>query len=266
MAKFDEKFALITGGSEGIGKECAKELFKQGASVAILSRSAEKLEIARKEIELLRTKSEQKLETFTLDVTQFEDCQKVLAKILDSMGTPDYVINCAGYARPGYIDQLEMDHFRQMMDLNYFGIVHICKILAPVLANAKKGHIINTSSIAGFIGLFGYTGYCASKYAVVGFSEALRRELEPSKVKVSVLCPPNTRTPGLTEENKFKPKEVLAAEEKAKSVNPEEVAKALIKKLDRFDFMIVPTIDGGLAYLLSRFAPSLLHQFVKRKA
>jgi 3-dehydrosphinganine reductase len=128
----------------------------------------------------------------------------------------------------------------------------------------QKGHIVNTSSMAGFIGLFGYTGYCASKYAVVGFSEALRRELKPYGIRVSVLCPPNTRTPGLEEENKFKPAAVLKTEEKAKPVDPDFVAKGLLKALPKNEFMIVPTFDGKLAYTLSRHAPSILNQFVKR--
>ena len=179
-------------------------------------------------------------------------------------GVPDFLINCAGFARPGYLNKLDLQYYHKMMDLNYFGIVHVCKTLVPHMMTAMKGHIINTSSMAGFIGLFGYTGYCASKYAVVGFSEALRRELEPYNIKVSVLCPPNTRTPGLEEENKYKPKEVLATEEKAKPVNPDYIAKELIKALGSRKFMIVPTFDGGMAYLLSRYAPSILHQFVKR--
>jgi 3-dehydrosphinganine reductase len=83
-------------------------------------------------------------------------------------------------------------------------------------------------------------------------------------VKVAVLCPPNTRTPGLDEENKYKPAAVLKTEEKAKPVNPDQVANELLKCMTKNDFMIVPTFDGRMAYSLSRFAPGILGRFVKR--
>src|SRR6185437_4120522 len=127
-----------------------------------------------------------------------------------------------------------------------------------------KAHIINTSSLAGFMGLFGYTGYCASKYAVVGFSQALLSELKPYGIAVSVLCPPNTKTPGLERENQFKPPEVLKMEEKAKVVTAEEVSQTLMKSLPKRKFWIIPTFDGSLALYLSRFAPKILDQFTKR--
>ncbi len=264
MKNLTKKLAFITGASEGIGKETAKELVKNGASVIIFSRSKDKLDSALKEIEPFRKSADQLIILQTLDVTDAKQTDQVLNAAIKKYGVPDYLINCAGFARPGYLNELDLQYYHQMMELNYFGIVNVCKTLVPHMMTSMNGHIINTSSMAGFIGLFGYTGYCASKYAVVGFSEALKRELEHYNIKVSVLCPPNTRTPGLDEENKYKPREVLATEEKAKPVNPDYIAKELIKYLDSKKFMIVPTFDGGMAYYLSRYLPSLLHQFVKR--
>lgn len=253
------KVAFITGGSEGIGKEIAREFLKAGAKVVILSRSAQKLASAAQELA-----NAESLHTSPLDVTDWDSTQKIIDSLVERHGAPDYIVNCAGSARPGYIDELNVEHYRKMMDLNYFGILHVCKAITPHLIKARRGHVINTSSMAGFIGLFGYTGYCASKFAVVGFSEALRRELQPYGVNVSVLCPPNTRTPGLDEENKYKPAEVLKTEEKAKPVDPDYIARELMKSLKSRKFMIVPTFDGSLAYFLSRYSPAILHQFVKR--
>ena len=190
-----------------------------------------KLDAALKEFESARQNTAQRISVETLDVTDSKNTQSVLERLISQQGVPNYVINCAGYARPGYIQDLDLAHFHKMMDLNYFGIVNVCKTVVPFLVKAKSGTIVNTSSMAGFIGLFGYTGYCASKYAVVGFSEALKRELEPYGVSVKVLCPPNTRTPGLDEENKYKPAEVLKTEEKAKPVDADQVAKELAEIL-----------------------------------
>ena len=264
MGKYSGKLIWVTGGSEGIGKEVGKEFVKAGAHVVISSRSSDKLALALKELEALRVSPQQKIESKVLDVTLYNQTVSVADSIVSKMGVPDYVINCAGYARPGYIHELDIEHYKKMMDLNYFGIVHVCKAIVPHLLQAKKGHIVNTSSMAGFIGLFGYTGYCGSKYAVVGFSEGLRRELENVNIRVSVLCPPNTRTPGFVEENKFKPAEVLKTEEKAKSVDPDFVAKELLRELPKNKFFIVPTFDGKMALSLSRWAPGILSTFVKR--
>jgi 3-dehydrosphinganine reductase len=263
-SKYSNKLAFITGGSEGIGRSIAEELLKLGCRVSIFSRSEKKLELAAHELSSKQPKEKRNLKTRSLDVTDYDQVEKVFEEEIAFQGIPDFLINCAGLAKPGYLHELPVADDRLMMELNYFGILHTCKVLAPHFMKKKSGFIVNTSSMAGFMGLFGYTGYCASKYAVVGFSEALRRELEPFSVYVSVLCPPNTRTPGLIEENRTKPPEVLATEEKAKVVDPEFVARYLLKNLDKDKFILVPTFDGGMAYWLSRFSPKLLNQFVKR--
>ncbi|HEX4926108.1 MAG TPA: SDR family oxidoreductase [Bdellovibrionales bacterium] len=261
---YKNKIAFVIGASEGIGKSVAKGLLTNGANVVILSRSAQKLEAARSELEREKTGRDQTLVARTIDVRDFTQTRATLGSLISQFGVPDFVVNTAGFARPGYLTDLDIEHIREMMELNYFGTVHVCKAVLPELLKAKRGHIVNTSSIAGFIGLFGYTGYSASKFAVVGFSEALKREVAPLGVKVSVLCPPNTKTPGLENENKHKPAEVLATEEKVKVVDPDYVANDLLKALPKNKFLIIPTLDGTLAHRLNRFLPGLLEQFVKR--
>jgi short-subunit dehydrogenase len=263
MNHYSKKSALIVGGSEGIGKSIAEKLVTAGCQVSISSRSNEKLELAKYEISK-SAGSKNDIHSFAMDVTDAGQCETKLQLYLDEIGTPDFLFNCAGFARPGYFSDLELKYFREMMDLNYFGSVHTIKAILPKMLKRGSGHIINTSSIAGFIGLFGYTGYCASKYAVIGFSEALRREMAPLNIRVSVLCPPNTRTPGLDRENEFKPREVLATEEKAKVVDPDYVAKEVLKRLPKNPFLMVPTLDGALAHRLSRHLPGVLDLFVKR--
>lgn len=264
MGRFENQLAFVTGGSEGIGLEVARELIKNKCHVVIFSRSQDKLSKALGSLELSQQDAKQKIQSVPLDLSDSKSSLQALGKALADFGTPDLLINCAGYARPGYLVDLPMEHIQGMMNVNYFGIVNACKAILPSMLDRKKGIIINTSSMAGFIGVFGYTGYCASKYAVVGFSEALMREVQPFGITVSVLCPPNTRTPGLQEENKYKPAEVLKAEEKAKTVDPDFIAKVLIKKLPNPPFMIVPTFDGKLAHKLSRFAPAILSTFLRR--
>lgn len=256
------KHILIFGGSEGIGQSIALKLAACGAQVTIASRSEKK----RAETLALSKKANPKhaMKDFEVDVAHWEKTKAAVDVYVEKYGTPDILINCAGLARPGYINELSINDFKTMMDVNYFGTLHTVKALAPYFIARGSGQIVNTSSIAGFVGLFGYTGYCASKYAVIGFSKALRSELKPQGIKVSVLCPPNTKTPGLVEENKTKPKEVLKTEEKATVVEPDYVAEYLLKTLPSGKFMLIPTMDGNLAYHISRYSPWLIDQIVKR--
>ncbi|MBK9292845.1 MAG: SDR family oxidoreductase [Oligoflexia bacterium] len=262
---YKQKLIFITGGSEGIGLCVAKDFVKAQANVVILSRSKEKLNQATVQLEKLRQNKEQIIKAESLDVSNFNDVKNIFEKLFSEIGLPDYLINCAGFAYPGYIEAAEIDTYKQMMNVNYFGVVNTCKVFVEnLLKNKSKAHIINTSSIAGYVGLFGYTGYCASKYAVIGFSQALKAELKKSGITVSVLCPPNTKTPGLEKENLIKPAELLKVEEKAKPVTAEEVSKYLLKKIPSKQFWIIPTVDGNLALYLSRLAPKILEQFTKR--
>lgn len=264
MPTLKDKLAFVTGGSEGIGLAVAKDLAREGARVIIIARNQMKLNQAREEI-LKFAGGQAFVEVASIDVADDSQVKTKLEALVDKMGVPDFLINCAGFAHPGYINELETSVYRQMMDVNYFGIVNTCRVLVPHFIRAgKKAQIINTSSLAGFMGLFGYTGYCASKYAVVGFSQALLAELKPYGIQVSVLCPPNTKTPGLDKENQIKPPEVLKMEEKAKVVTAEEVSATLVKSLGKKKFWIIPTFDGSLALYLSRLAPKILDQFIKR--
>jgi short-subunit dehydrogenase len=120
------------------------------------------------------------------------------------------------------------------------------------------GYIVNVSSIAGFIGLFGYTDYSASKFAIIGFSEALRSELKRYGITVSVLCPPDTDTPGFHEENKTKPEETKAISGSAKLMQPDEVARALLSGMRKEARHIIPSFDGKLIFLLKRLLPGLV--------
>ena len=122
----------------------------------------------------------------------------------------------------------------------------------------KGGRIVNTSSIGGFVGIFGYTDYSASKFALVGFSEALRQELKKFNIKVQVLCPPDTDTPSFVVENLTKPEETRRISESARLMTPEAVAAETVKALERNQFMITPGFDGKLSFWLKRHFPFIM--------
>ncbi|PIU00431.1 MAG: hypothetical protein COT74_05750 [Bdellovibrionales bacterium CG10_big_fil_rev_8_21_14_0_10_45_34] len=255
-----EKVIWITGGTEGIGLHLAKECVELGATVVVSARNESKFKTAT------RVFQDSKVNFEKLDVTLPEMVNKSAAHLIDKFGHIDHLYNCAGMALPGYLHEQSLEDARQMMELNYFGTVNCVKAVLPHMLERSSGHILNVSSMAGYLGLFGYTNYCASKFAVMGFSWALRNEVKPSGVKVSVLCPPNTLTPGFEKENLIKPKEVLDLESKAKLMSPEEIAKVTLKELSRGKSTILPNLESSLALKLSHYTPWLLDYLLRRPA
>lgn len=252
---YRDKLAWVFGGSQGIGLAIGEELVKQGCRVRLWARRAELLETEAARI---------RADWTSLDVSDYAATESAIQAALQSDGAPQFVFNCAGLALPGYLLDISAADLATMNQVNYLGTAYVCKAVLPALVKQGAGHIVNVSSLGGVMGLFGYTGYCGSKYAVMGFSEALRREVSSYGIRVSALCPPNTRTPGLDQENLRKPPEVLAQEEKVQVLEAAQVARYLLKALPSNPFTVIPSFDGRLAHLLSRWAPGILNLFLKR--
>jgi 3-dehydrosphinganine reductase len=253
MNFFSGKLALVTGGSSGIGLAIAKQIVHNQGSVAILARRPEMLSAAIIEIEKFRCTLDQKILALQGDVTQFDSLKKALDDFSNQYDIPDLIINSAGVAHPGNFSNLSMDIFHWMMDVNYFGTVNVLKILVPSLQKRRSGAIVNISSVAGFIGVYGYTAYGASKYAIAGFSDALRSELNPYNIKVSVVFPPDTDTPQLEYEKQYKPyitKEIAGS---AKLMSADIVAKEIVQKVSMGKYIILPGGEGKLLYFAHHF-------------
>lgn len=250
MAKrtFADKSVLITGGSSGIGLALARQLVVQGAHVCLLARDVQKLENARQQLERLRVNAQQRIAVLAADVSDNASLSPVLSNWIAADGVPDVLINSAGVARPGYFEELTEEIFRWMMDVNYHGTVNTIRCVLPGMIARKSGQIINFSSIAGVIGVFGYTAYGGSKYAVRGFSDALRAEMKPKGIRVSIVFPPDTDTPQLAWEDQFKPFETRSISGTAKPISADKVAAAVLKAAARGKYAIAPGFEAGYMY------------------
>jgi NAD(P)-dependent dehydrogenase (short-subunit alcohol dehydrogenase family) len=257
-AGYSGKNVFISGGSSGIGLECAKRFAGLGANVFIFARRPEVLEGAAAAIHERKAGPAQRLAWAAVDVTDPERVSHVLAGAVRDLGAPDIVITCAGVALPGYFERIGAGTFELTMRTNLFGTWNVLSALVPSMKASHGGHIVTVSSIAGFLGVFGYTAYCASKFGVMGLSEALRSEVKPYGIGVSVLCPPDTDTPGFAQENACKPPETRALGESAGLMSPEKVALALVKGMERGRFLIVPGMEGKFILWAKRLAPGAL--------
>jgi 3-dehydrosphinganine reductase len=255
---FKNKIIYITGGSSGIGLAIAKAVAGLEAHVVIFARGEEQLRQALRDIVQSRKSSAQRLEAYSMDVTDPGAVAKTIRDCINAIGGPDILINAAGRAVPGYLKDISYKQFDETIKVNLHGVWITTAAILPYM-KGSGGWIVNVSSVAGFLGLIGYTDYAASKFAVIGFSEALRNELKPGGIGVSVLCPPDTDTPGLAAEDKTKPLETRAVAGSAKLMQPENVARALIKGLRKGQFMIIPGLDGKLIWWVKRMMPSLVY-------
>ncbi|MDD2522857.1 MAG: SDR family oxidoreductase [Anaerolineaceae bacterium] len=240
------KSVLITGGSSGIGFAIAKALVQMDAHIILLARDYENLKIAKTAI--LEKYPKAKVKIVPVDVTDETTLDVLYGKYMRNHALPDILINCAGVARPGYVQELPAEVFRWTMDIDYHGTVNTVKLLLPGMIERGSGHIINVSSIAGVIGIFGYTAYCGAKFAVKGFSDALRSEMKPKGIRVSVLYPPDTDTPQLASENQYKPEETRAISGAAKPISPDWVAQYTLKAAAHGKYAIVPGFEAKIMY------------------
>ena len=255
------KPVFVVGGSTGIGLELAKVFSSRGANVYIFARNKDHLELAIQEIASKKIRADQKFDYRQMDVSQPDNVAAVMEETIAVSGAPAILLNCAGRAYPDYFENITNEQFYQTMSTNFFSIWYIIKIILPYMKK-NGGKIVNISSMCGVMGVFGYTDYCASKHAIIGFSEALRSEIKRYKIDVSVVCPPDTDTPGFHKENETKPRETVEISKGAKLMQPSEVAAEIIKGIDKGKELIIPGSDGRTLVLLKRLFPALLEKIM----
>ncbi len=263
IADFRDKTVYLVGGSAGIGLETGKLLTAEGAHVVVFARNVERLEQAVEEMAGCRLSDSQRLVWRSMNVCEPDAVHSAVEQAVGEFGPPDAVIICAGRAIPHYFEDITYAMFDDTMKTNLYGTWNVISAVVPHMKE-RGGQIVTTSSMVGFLGVFGYTDYAASKFALMGLSEALRSELKRYDIGVSVLCPPDTDTPGFAEENKTKPPETKALSETVKVMTAHDVAKTLLKGMKRGKPIIIPGLDGKFTFLAKRLVPGLVEYVMNR--
>lgn len=244
--EFQGANVIITGGSSGIGKALAKLLAERGANVFIIARDQKKLNQAIQEIKAEKASPDQRFRAFSADVRSYEEVAATVAAIVQVGGLPHGLINSAGITYPGYFEEIPLKAFHDLMDVNYFGTVNTIKAVLPFLKERGSGFIVNVSSGAGILSGIGYSAYAASKFAVRGFSDALRDELKPQNISLSVVFPPDTDTPQLRFEKELSPPETKAlGGTLSKPLSPERVAEDILKAVKKKKYMTMPAFKNA---------------------
>lgn len=186
---------FITGASKGLGLSLTKKLLKAGQKVAATSRNKEGL---LREI----PESGDHFLPLTMDLTNEDDVKQNIDKARAHFGTIDVVVNNAGHGLGGAIEELQHSEVHQNFNVNVYGTLHVIRHVLSIMRQQKSGHIMNISSIGGFVASFpGYGIYCATKFAVQGLSEALQTEVEPFGINVTCVSPGYFRTEFLSSDS-----------------------------------------------------------------
>ncbi len=247
MKNFNGKLVLVTGGSSGIGLAVSKILAGLGANVWILARREIILKTALEEIKKSAAGSNQSFGYLVADVSSWEQVQKVLGEFVTRTGTPDLLINSTGISRPGEFLELDPEIFHQLMEVNYMGPVHVIKCLLPGMVQRKSGYIVNISSMAGLGGVYGYSAYGATKYALHGLTDVLLYELKPYNIKFSIVFPPDTNTPGFEADQEYLPAITKQMNADFSGVmQAEEVAKAIVNGIENDQYFILPGFTNNI--------------------
>ncbi|HET7579866.1 MAG TPA: SDR family oxidoreductase [Bacillales bacterium] len=188
----DRKVALITGASSGFGLLTSVALAEAGYTVAGSMRDLSKKD------RLMKVAAEKgvedRIKCVQLDVTKEDEIQSAVAEVMNRFGVIDVLVNNAGYASGGFVEEVTMEEWRQQMETNFFGLIAVAKAVIPYMRERGKGTIVNMSSISGRMALPGLGPYSASKFAVEGFSESLRLEMQPYGVNVVLVEPGSFKT------------------------------------------------------------------------
>lgn len=247
------KTAVITGASSGIGKATALEFARRGVNLVLAARRIGLLDGVAEEC---RTHGVTATSVPT-DVTQRTDCDRLIA----AAGHVDILINNAGFATFDPIESADAADLQSMMDTNFFGTVNCTQAVLPQMLERGNGTIVNVASIAGLMGYARMGGYCATKFALVGFSEALRDEVIDRGVRVALVCPGTTNTDFFVKAQRGK---MPGASRLILAVRPERVARAICSAASDGRFRRVLPPFAAIFIRFKELAPAFAHAAFRR--
>jgi short-subunit dehydrogenase len=254
---FDNKVVAVTGGSDGIGKALVEALLQRNAKVATCSRNHDKL------YKLQTDFASYPLHTTVTDVSSENECRRFIESTIKVFGGIDILINNAGISMRAELKDASVDVIKKVMDINFFGAVYCTRFSLNSLIE-RKGTIVGVSSIAGYRGLPGRSGYSASKFALRGWLEAIRTELLDSGVHVMWVCPgfttSNIRNAALN--NKGEPQGESPMDE-SQMMSAEECARIILHAIEKKKRTVVMTFQGKQTVFVNKFFPAFADRMTR---
>lgn len=249
------KVVIVTGASSGIGEATARQFGLKGGKVVLAARRVDKLESLAREINALGAGAE----AFVVqaDLSKLEDIQSLIEQTLKKFGQIDVLVNNAGFGRLDWLENLDpVKDIQAQMDVNAMGVIQTTRQVLPVMIKQRAGHIINMCSMAGLVGTPTYTIYAASKHAVHGFSEALRREVKPWGINVSMIYPGGVVTE--FQQHAGIKRKTNATTPKFMLLTAEDVGRAVVRLVQRPRAMWILPWLWNLTAVLNKLFPAIV--------
>jgi NAD(P)-dependent dehydrogenase (short-subunit alcohol dehydrogenase family) len=257
--------AVVTGAGSGIGRALAQHLAAAGSALAIADIEEAGLHQTAQSLE-----NKALVTTHVLDVSKEENVKSFAGEVLERHGRVTLLINNAGVSLHGDFEEVSLDDFRWLMDINFWGTVYGVRHFLPVLKREQRAHIVNLSSVFGIIAPAGQVPYAASKFAVRGFTEALRHELQGSSISVSCVHPGGIRTP-IARHSRLgagtsaaKREENIARFERLAQTPPETAAAKILRGVERRSPRILIGADAYQIDFLQRLRPATYWKSMSR--
>ena len=259
MSNFTDKIVVITGGSDGIGKALVAQFLALGAKVATCGRNENKLSLLAAEF------PSSNLFTAQVDVSKQDQSEAFIKQVVDNWGRIDVLINNAGISMRALVSEVSVQTLQNVMDINFWGTVYCTKAALPSIQQ-NKGVIVGVSSIAGYRGLPGRSGYSASKFALNGWLEALKTELYASGTHVMWVCPgfttSNIRNAALDKNAKAQGESPM---DEGAMMSSEQCATHIIHAIEKRSRSLVLTFTGKRTVFMNKYFPAwadkLVHHF-----
>ncbi len=255
---FRNKVVAITGGSEGIGKALIDKLIPMGAKVATCGRNQDKL------YNLQVQYSNHLLHTMVADVSDYAECENFINSTIDTFGGIDILINNAGVSMRALVKDVNLDVVKKIIDTNFYGTVYCTKLALNSIIE-RSGTIVGISSVAGYRGLPGRSGYSASKFAVIGWLESLRIEMADSGVNIMWACPgftrSNLRNAALDSKGKIHGESLM---NETILMQPDVCAHRILRAISKHKRSLVLTFRGRQIVFLNKIFPLLADRIIKK--
>jgi len=255
---FKDKVVVVTGGTDGIGKALVEALLGMGAKVATCGRDHDKL------YHIQSNHPSAFLHTMLADVSNENDCRRFIEMTIKMFGGIDIMINNAGMSMRALLKDASPDVIKKVMEINFFGAVYCTKFALDSIIE-RKGTIVGVSSIAGYRGLPGRSGYSASKFALQGWLESIKVELKDNGVHVMWVCPgfttSNIRKASLNKDSKSHGDTTM---DEGKMMPAEECARHILRAIEKKKRTLVLTATGFQTIFLNKFFPRLADRMVHK--
>lgn len=259
MTDIDQSLVLITGATGGFGRHMVQQFIASGSRLILSDIDGQALSAVKAEC---GERAERIVTCIVADLSDQNGCQALMSEVLNVGDCPDILINNAGIAVSGRLNHVPADRWERLMQINLLAPIRLTSLVLPHMIERGSGHIVNISSLAGWVGSPGLTTYCAAKFGLRGFSEALALDVADHGIQTTTVYPSFSRTPILDSdqfgyaERRVVPDDMLS--------DPADVVAAIVKGVRKNRQHVFPDTPARIVHYLKRFVPSVLPLIQRR--